>query len=160
MVLATGQDIVFGSSGERRQKVAQHPPQLGAPSACCTELVYTRVIWVTKSSLSPCRARRCCSDDRQTKGGAVSVDEEPASIEEALEVVRRLTAENARLREQLASLQGPRPNGSAGVDVGDPRTEGVSSRSNPASKLALFQTLFRGRDDIYVLRWERDGRSG
>lgn len=98
--------------------------------------------------------------DRQIKGGAVSVDEEPASLEMALKVVRRLTAENARLREQLAALQVPRPNGSAGVDVGDPRNEGVGRRSDPASKLALFQSLFRGRDDVYALRWERDGRGG
>ena len=90
----------------------------------------------------------------------MSVDEEPASVEEALEVVRRLKAENARLREQLAALQGPRSNGSAGVDVGDPKNEGAGRRSDPASKLALFQSLFRGRDDIFAVRWERDGRGG
>lgn len=35
-------------------------------------------------------------------------------------------------------------------------------RSPPAEKLALFRTLFRGREDVYPRRWEsaRSGRSG
>src|SRR5262249_42019150 len=27
-------------------------------------------------------------------------------------------------------------------------------------KIALFRGLFRGREDVYALRWERDGESG
>jgi hypothetical protein len=45
--------------------------------------------------------------DCQSKGEAVPVHEEPTSLEEALKVVRRLTAENARLREQLLAHQSP-----------------------------------------------------
>ena len=41
-----------------------------------------------------------------------------------------------------------------------PRANGVGARSDPASKIALFQSLFRGRDDVYALRWEQDGRGG
>ena len=94
--------------------------------------------------------------DCQFKGEAVPVDEEPTSLEDALEVVRRLTAENARLREQLSAHQRP----PLSVDAGDPTTDGLARRSDPASKLALFQSLFRGRADVYALRWERDGRGG
>ena len=38
----------------------------------------------------------------------------------------------------------------------------VNRRSPPEEKVALFRALFRGRDDVYALRWEnaRTGRSG
>jgi hypothetical protein len=98
--------------------------------------------------------------DCQSKGEAVPVHEEPTSLEEALKVVRRLTAENARLREQLLAHQSPPLPEGDGIDVSDPRNEGVGRPSDPASKLALFQSLFRGRDDVYASRWERDGRGG
>ena len=38
----------------------------------------------------------------------------------------------------------------------------VNRRSPPEEKVALFRALFRGRDDVYALRWEnaRTGRKG
>jgi hypothetical protein len=38
----------------------------------------------------------------------------------------------------------------------------VNRKSTPEEKLALYRALFRGRDDVYALRWEnaRTGRSG
>ena len=89
----------------------------------------------------------------------MTVNEEPATLEEALEVVRRLTAENARLREQLVALEHPAPKAGPLEGAVDSRTNGVGARSDPASKIALFQNLVRGRDDLYALRWERDGRT-
>lgn len=38
----------------------------------------------------------------------------------------------------------------------------VDRRSSPADKIALFRTLFAGRDDVFALRWQNDrtGKSG
>lgn len=38
----------------------------------------------------------------------------------------------------------------------------VDRRSSPADKIALFRSLFAGREDVYALRWQNDrsGRSG
>lgn len=43
-----------------------------------------------------------------------------------------------------------------------PRQGGVSKQSPPSAKIALFRSLFRGREDVYPLRFEsrRTGRSG
>ena len=40
--------------------------------------------------------------------------------------------------------------------------EGISQHSTPGLKIALFRSLFRGRDDVYPLRFEscRSGKSG
>lgn len=77
--------------------------------------------------------------------------------------VRVLEAENARLRHRVQELK-------AGVqrqpqDVRALRNEeaagAVTNESSVQRKLALYQRLFRGRDDVYAVRWERaDGRSG
>jgi hypothetical protein len=39
---------------------------------------------------------------------------------------------------------------------------GVTQRSSSQQKVELFRALFRGRDDVYALRWEsvRTGKSG
>ena len=35
------------------------------------------------------------------------------------------------------------------------------SKSSPEAKLKLFRSLFRGRDDVYAIRWEgRNGKTG
>ena len=28
------------------------------------------------------------------------------------------------------------------------------------TQIALFRSLFKGRDDVFAIRWEREGRSG
>jgi len=47
-------------------------------------------------------------------------------------------------------------------DDADLRERTVDSRSSPAMKVALFRSLFRGREDVYALRFEsqKSGRSG
>ena len=82
----------------------------------------------------------------------------------------QLRAENAHLRSLLgltdtepspAKLAFP-PAARAAVepDPPDSRTP-VTSDSPVAAKLALFRTLFRGREDVFAVRWQsKAGRSG
>ncbi len=78
-------------------------------------------------------------------------------LNDALATVEQLAAENRRLRRQL---------GWDGVDESAvPATPqdvpGVDAGASPAAKVALFRSLFRGRDDIYAARWtSADGRAG
>ncbi len=50
---------------------------------------------------------------------------------------------------------------SSGSD-GIPRPDDyVANGSSAESTLALYQSLFRGRDDVFAIRWQRlDGRTG
>src|SRR5580692_9132450 len=72
----------------------------------------------------------------------------------------RLEEENARLRSLLAD------HGIASEAVAEPTQRPVEPTSNrsklgTAEKMALFRSLFRGREDVYAQRWESpDGRSG
>ncbi len=75
-------------------------------------------------------------------------------LEVALAECDRLREENRRLREQL------------GIAVteqsGMPITQGtITTKSSADEKVKLFRNLFRGRDDIYAVRWEgRGGKTG
>src|ERR1035438_907820 len=80
--------------------------------------------------------------------------------------VRRLLEENARLRSLLIAHSIPIPEAAqptlhlpqtlnAALEV---RKPGVATAEQ---RIALFRSLFRGRQDIYAIRWENnDGRSG
>jgi hypothetical protein len=84
----------------------------------------------------------------------------------ALSQCARLQKENARLEQllyahgitaqpEVAESVSPHP-----VEPGMGRAT-VSDKSTPKEKIALFRSLFRGREDVYAIRWERpDGRSG
>lgn len=83
--------------------------------------------------------------------------------------IAALEAECARLRAENESLKAiihgkaQRPAGVAQPEPRQPNAAEVSVRhdSPTAEKVALFRTLFRGREDIYPLRWEsKIGRSG
>ncbi len=90
-------------------------------------------------------------------------------LEEALAECRRLRAENARLRARLGlpAQEGP-PHGEGRVAGPAPRAPSpasltdVTRHSPPEAKIALFRSLFRGREDVYALRWEtkKKGTSG
>ncbi len=81
--------------------------------------------------------------------------EEAARIRDCL---ARLEAERDVLKARLAELEVQDrivPNGVS-------RNEQVTERSPAHQKIALFRSLFRGRDDVYPKRWEnaRTGKSG
>jgi superfamily II DNA or RNA helicase len=83
------------------------------------------------------------------------------------EQIRRLLDECARLRNENEKLRAvldthdlvPKPAASAAqpqpVDPGI-----ITNASSPEEKLALFKSLFRGREDIYAKRWEKSGKAG
>jgi hypothetical protein len=83
-------------------------------------------------------------------------------------VVRRLRDENARLRGLLIerSIRIPEIPSTSGVPQ-PPQTISTapdvrrSAVRTAEQRIELFRSLFRGRDDVYAIRWESsDGRSG
>ncbi len=94
------------------------------------------------------------------------IDCELSISEASLAEVRRLREENARLQGLLIEhgIRIPETPTSTG---GTPRaTSAAPDNRNPGvgnaeQRIALFRSLFRGRDDVYAIRWESaDGRSG
>jgi len=96
----------------------------------------------------------------------MSSDDLQSQLEKALAENARLRDENRRLREQL---------GLPAVDVESLVVEpmqttlfetghdliAITHLSSVEDKIALFRSLFRGREDVFALRWQgRDGRSG
>jgi hypothetical protein len=90
----------------------------------------------------------------------------PDSLEIALTECHRLREENRRLRELLAQHKIEIPGSSSGTSkqtVSEQQRSSalLSQESSAKEKIALFRSLFRGREDVYAVRWEsRDGRSG
>lgn len=87
-------------------------------------------------------------------------------LEEALSECARLKAENTRLRNLLGLPLEKTPS-SPKITFAEPpipyssSDTPVTNNSSPEAKIALFKNLFRGREDVYPVRWERkDGRSG
>ena len=74
------------------------------------------------------------------------------------EKVRQLECENQRLRMLLAEH---------GIAIPEAESESQPALRSPksplgtAQKIAIFRSLFRGREDVYAHRWQSpDGRSG
>ena len=66
----------------------------------------------------------------------------------------RLDAERAELEERLEELSRG-PSSERGIaTAGGP----VTNRSPTSDKIALFQSLFRGREDVHPMRWENAGK--
>lgn len=104
-----------------------------------------------------------CVDERDARGS-----------NELRREIERLRAENERLRS-LLGMRSPEPTRSESsplTPAWEPRLFGdaqaptlrqpVDGRSSPEAKIALFRSLFAGRDDVYAARWEneRSGKSG
>jgi len=70
----------------------------------------------------------------------------------------QLDAERRQLEVRLSELTAKRP-ASEPLQSDD---VSVTADSTPASKIALFRSLFRGREDVYPKRWtnSRNGKSG
>ena len=82
-------------------------------------------------------------------------NDEAARIRDRL---ARLEAERDALKARLAELE---DQGQIATND-DLRDKQVTERSPAHEKVALFRSLFRGRDDVYPKRWENDrtGKSG
>ncbi|MBE0447386.1 MAG: DEAD/DEAH box helicase family protein [Actinobacteria bacterium] len=84
-----------------------------------------------------------------------------SQLERALVENDRLREENRRLREQL---------GLPNIVVESPQAttlevaqspDAITNLSPAVAKIALFRDLFRGREDVFAMRWEgRSGKSG
>ena len=74
----------------------------------------------------------------------------------------RLRAENARLRKAFAKTGvGAQAESKRAVEANRENVSGVTGTSSAEAKIALFRSLFRGREDVYAVRWQgSDGRSG
>ncbi len=85
-----------------------------------------------------------------------------AELEKAIAECERLREENARLRVRVGQAPdtlASTPNQfSAHNNKKAQASATVTAESRPELKVSLFGSLFRGRDDVYALRWE--GRSG
>ena len=98
----------------------------------------------------------------------MQIDDQTPSQENSQDRLRSAEEECGRLREENARLRAM-----LGIPevVGDrtdlhsrPNAENSAKASNlstPEEKITLFRSLFRGREDIYAVRWEgKGGRSG
>jgi len=85
-------------------------------------------------------------------------DSTDSKLAQALAECERLQMENRQLRERL----GIPPMDIAVQIVSESSTQvTVTAKSSPDEKVKLFRSLFRGRDDIYPIRWEgRNGKAG
>jgi superfamily II DNA or RNA helicase len=83
------------------------------------------------------------------------------SLTEAMQRIAELEAENAALRARLEESAHP-PACSSDTTVAQASTESPSDRAlSPAEKIVIFRSLFRGREDVFAVRWEgRDGKGG
>ena len=85
-------------------------------------------------------------------------DSTDSKLAQALAECERLQVENRQLRERL----GIPPVDTAVQIVSESSTQvTVTAKSSPEEKVRLFRSLFRGREDIYAVRWEgRNGKTG
>ena len=85
-------------------------------------------------------------------------------IESALAEATRLREENSRLRRLLAEHGIPIPAAAWKSEAPSPAQELPGERTAPdraEQRIALFRSLFRGREDVYAVRWEKpNGRAG
>ena len=85
-------------------------------------------------------------------------DSPESKLAEAFAECERLREENRLLRGRLKLTTRE----SATEPPAEPALAcSVSAKSSPEEKVALFRSLFRGREDVYAVRWEgRNGKAG
>jgi hypothetical protein len=79
---------------------------------------------------------------------------------EIAELEQRLVEKKRQLEEALSAVARSGPPRQSRLPSPDP--QGVNNYSSPEDKIVLFQSLFRGREDIYAKRFEskKTGKSG
>src|ERR1017187_6411512 len=83
-------------------------------------------------------------------------------LAEALAECERLREENRQLRQRfgLSPIEAENPLLN-GIATSGSIAATVTSKSTPDDKVKLFRNLFRGREDVYAVRWEgRNGKVG
>ena len=88
---------------------------------------------------------------------AAAIESEEARLAELHRSVAERTAHLATLREQLDAV----PHGQLSI-VSEPAAAPLSTPTSNAQKIALFRSLFRGREDVFARRWQnpKTERSG
>ncbi len=83
-------------------------------------------------------------------------------LREVLAQCENLRVENAQLKEQLSKSGSPVTAQQATTsNAFDKNSSVVTNRSSSESKIELFRSLFRGREELYASRWESSkGKSG
>lgn len=89
----------------------------------------------------------------------------PERTKENLEAaLTRLRSENRRLQKENRALRqalGPIARQVEPAEDGAGQVTGVTNHSSVDRKIRLFRSLFRGREDVYPVRWENQkGRAG
>ena len=81
-------------------------------------------------------------------------------LADALAECERLREENRTLRNRL-ELPETEVSVPTVAPVAPPAISTINSKSSPEEKVKLFRSLFRGREDVYAVRWEgRNGKTG
>src|SRR5712691_3765730 len=81
-----------------------------------------------------------------------------AELEKPIAECERLREENARLRLRVGQAPDTRASHASAKNTNVRTSAAVTVGSRPELKVSLFRSLFRGRDDVYAVRWE--GKSG
>ena len=83
-----------------------------------------------------------------------------AKLADALAECERLRKENRDLRKRLGLSEYEIP-ALIGAPVDSFADSAIHSKSSSEKKVKLFRSLFRGREDVYAVRWEgRNGKTG
>ena len=82
-------------------------------------------------------------------------------LAEALAECDRLQEENLQLRDRLGIQNEKKPVQPISIPSAN-GASAINSKSSPDEKVKLFRSLFRGRDDVYAVRWEgrNNGKAG
>jgi len=85
-------------------------------------------------------------------------DYNDSKLAEALAECERLREENRQLRGRLEL---PIPEVAVPAAAAPAPAGTVTGKSSPEEKVKFFRSLFRGREDVYAVRWEgRNGKAG
>jgi len=85
-------------------------------------------------------------------------------LSESLEECKKLRDENVKLKALLRSSSLTLPSSQQSLQNTKPelsKTPFPKSDLSPNAKVSLYKSLFRGREDVYAMRWEsKNGKSG